>query len=57
MTKKWYVRFSDAKKAEIVTYSEYSIIKKMAVFYNAVVADNFHPHGKTLTVRFPKHFV
>lgn len=57
MTKKWYVRYSDAKKAEAVTFSEYCIIKKMAMFYNAVVAESFHPHGKSLTVKFAKHFV
>ena len=57
MAKKWYVRYSDAEKAEAVTFDEFCIIKKMARFYNALVAENFHPHGKTLTVGFAKHFV
>lgn len=57
MVKNWYVRFADSKKAEKVSYKEYCDLHKMAIFYNAVVGDNFHPNGKTLIVSFSKHFV
>ena len=57
MVKNWYIRFTDSKKAEKVSFKEYCDLHKMAIFYNAVVGDNFHPNGKTLTVSFSKHFV
>ena len=57
MTRRWYIKFSDSKKAEEVNYSEYCNLYRMAKFYGAVISDNFHPHGKTLSVSFPKHFV
>ena len=57
MTRRWYVKFSDSKKGEEVSYSEYCELFRMAKFYGALIGDNFHPHGKTLTVSFPKHFV
>ena len=57
MTRKWYVKFSDSKKAEEVSYREYCELFNMAKYYNSIIGDNFHPHGKTLTVSFPKHFV
>ena len=57
MTRRWYIKFSDSKKAKEVSYSEYCELYRMAKFYGAVISDNFHPHGKTLTVSFPKHFV
>lgn len=57
MTTNWYVRFSDSKKAEKVSYDFYRQILIMARFYKAIISDNFHPHGKTLTVAFSKHFV
>lgn len=53
----WYIKYSDTKKAEKVTYREYCDLYKMAKYYNSVISDNFHPHGKTLVVSFPKHFV
>ena len=53
----WYIKYSDAKKAEEITYREYCDLYKMAKYYNSIISDNFHPHGKTLTVSFPKHFV
>ena len=53
----WYIKYSDAKKAEKITYREYCDLYKMAKYYNAIISDNFHPHGKTLEVSFPKHFV
>ena len=57
MTHNWYVRYSDSKKAEKVSFREYCDLHKMGIFYNAVIGDNFHPHGKTLTLNFPKSFV
>lgn len=57
MVKKWYVKYSDSKKAELISFEEFCLLHKMARFYNAVVSDNFHPNGKTLVVSFPKHFV
>lgn len=57
MKRKWYIKFSDSKKAEEVSFYEYCILHSMARFYNAVVSDNFHPKGKTLVVNFTKHFV
>ena len=57
MTRKWYIRFSDSKKGEEISYLEYCEFFRMAKFYGAIIGDNFHPHGKTLTVSFPKHFV
>ena len=53
----WYIKYSDAPKAEKITYREYCDLYKMAKCYNCIISDNFHPHGKTLTVSFPKHFV
>ena len=53
----WYIKYSDAKKAEKITYSEYCELYKLAKYYNAIISDYFHPHGKTLVVSFPKHFV
>ena len=53
----WYIKYSDTKKAEEITYSEYCELYKMAKYYNAIISDYFHPHGKTLVVSFPKHFV
>lgn len=53
----WYVKYSDAKKAEKVTYREYCDLYKMAKYYNSIISDYFHPHGKTLVVSFSKHFV
>lgn len=53
----WYIKYSDAKKAEKVSYDEYRAIFEMAEYYNKIISHNFHPHGKTLTVAFPKHFV
>lgn len=55
--RKWYIKYSDCKKAEEVTFREYCDLYEMAEFYKAIVKENFHPHGKTLTVSFPKHFV
>lgn len=52
----WYIKYSDAKKAEKVTYREYCDLYKMAKYYNSIISDYFHPHGKTLVVSFPKHF-
>ena len=57
MTRKWYIKFSDSKKGEEVSYREYCELFNMAKYYNGIIGDNFHPHGKTLTVSFPKHFV
>ena len=57
MVKKWYVKYSDSKKAEQVSFHDYVIIHEMAKFYRAVISDVFHPNGKTLSVSFPKHFV
>lgn len=53
----WYIKYSDAKKAEKITYREYCDLYKMAKYYDKIISDNFHPHGKTLVVSFPKHFV
>ena len=53
----WYIKYSDAKKAEKITYREYCDLYKMAKCYNCIISDNFHPHGKTLVVSFAKHFV
>ena len=53
----WYIKYSDAKKAEKITYREYCELYKMAKHYNCIISDNFHPNGKTLVVSFPKHFV
>ena len=53
----WYIKYSDAKKAEKITYREYCELYKMAKYYNCIISDYFHPHGKTLVVSFPKHFV
>ena len=53
----WYIKYSDAKKAEKVTYREYCELYRMAKYYNSIISDNFHPHGKTLVVSFSKHFV
>ena len=53
----WYIKYSDAKKAEKITYREYCDLYKMAKYYNSIISDYFHPHGKTLVVSFPKHFV
>ena len=52
----WYIKYSDAKKAEKITYREYCDLYKMAKYYNAIISDYFHPNGKTLVVSFPKHF-
>lgn len=57
MIKNWYVRFTDSKKSEKVTYKEYCVIHDMARFYHAVISDNFCPMGKSLRVSFPKHFL
>lgn len=57
MKRKWYVKFSDSKKAEVVSFKEFCALSAMARFYNAVVSSNFHPYGKTLVMSFPKHFV
>lgn len=57
ISKKWYVRFADSKRGIPVKYGEYRQIREMAEFYGAIISDNFHPHGKTLVVSFPKHFV
>ena len=54
--RQWYIKYSDAKKAEKITYREYCDLYKMAKYYNCIISDNFHPHGKTLVVSFPKHF-
>ena len=53
----WYIKYSDAKKAEKITYREYCDLYKMAKCYNSIISDYFHPHGKTLVVSFAKHFV
>ena len=53
----WYIKYSDAKKAEKITYREYCELYKMAKYYNCIISDNFHPHGKTLVVCFAKHFI
>ena len=53
----WYIKYGDAKKAEKITYREYCEFYKMARYYNSIISDNFHPHGKTLVVSFAKHFV
>ena len=53
----WYIKYSDAKKAEKISYREYCELYKMAKYYNSIISDYFHPHGKTLVVSFPKHFV
>ena len=53
----WYIKYSDAKKAEKITYREYCELYKMAKCYNSIISDYFHPHGKTLVVSFAKHFV
>ena len=53
----WYIKYSDVKKAEKITYHEYCDLYKMAKYYNCIISDNFHPHGKTLVVSFAKHFV
>ena len=53
----WYIKYSDAKKAEKITYREYCDLYKMAKYYDKIISDNFHLHGKTLVVSFPKHFV
>ena len=53
----WYIKYSDAKNAEKVSYEEYRAIFEMAEYYNKIISYNFHPHGKTLVVSFPKHFV
>lgn len=53
----WYIKYGDAKKVEKVTYREYCDLYKMAKYYNSIISDYFHPHGKTLVVSFPKHFV
>ena len=53
----WYIKYSDSKKAEKVTYREYCDLYKMAKYYNSIISDYFHPSGKTLVVSFPKHFV
>ena len=53
----WYIKYSDAKKAEKITDHEYCELYKMAKYYNSIISDNFHPHGKTLVVSFAKHFV
>ena len=53
----WYIKYSDAKKAEKITDREYCDLYKMAKCYNSIISDYFHPHGKTLVVSFPKHFV
>lgn len=57
MIRNWYVRFSDSRKSEKVSFSDYCMIHKMAIFYDAVVSDNFCPKGKSLRVSFPKHFL
>lgn len=57
MVRNWYVRFSDSKKSEKVSYQEYRIIHNMAIFYGAIISNNFCPKGKSLHVSFPKHFV
>ena len=57
ISKKWYVRFADSKRGIPVKYGEYRQIKEMAEFYGAIISDNFHPHGKTLTVSFRQSFV
>ena len=53
----WYIKYSDAKKAEKITYREYCDLYKMSKYYDKIISDNFHPHGKTLVVSFPRHFV
>ena len=52
-----YIKYSDAKKAEKITYREYCDLYKMAKCYNCIISDNFQPRGKTLVVSFTKHFV
>lgn len=55
--RKWYVRFADSKRAVRVTYEEYRQLKDMGKYYKAIVSDNFHPNGKTLTLSFRQSFV
>ena len=57
MKRNFYVRYSDSKKSERVSFYEFIMIRKMSEFYGAIVSSVFHPHGKTLTVSFSKHFV
>ena len=53
----WYIKYSDAKKAEKITYREYCDLCEMAGYYNSIISESLHPHGRTLAVSFPKHFV
>lgn len=57
MIKHWYIKYAGSKKAKEVSYMEFCVLHEMAKFYNAVVSNNFHPHGKTLKVSFTEHFV
>lgn len=57
MCRKWYIKYSDSKKSEQISFNEFCTLSTMARFYNAIVCSNFHPNGKTLVVSFPKHFV
>lgn len=57
MIKRYYVRFADSKKSKQVTFEEYCTIRRMAVFYNAIITDNFGVECKSLKVSFTEHFV
>lgn len=57
ISKHWYVRFADSKRAIRVTYEEYRQLKDMGEYYKAIVSDNFHPNGKTLTLSFNQSLV
>lgn len=52
--KNYYVLFSDSKKSEKVTRSDYLTLRCFARSLNAVLSEVPHPSGVTLSVAFAR---